>query len=67
MSVRGHSQLCLKDHGDWGMFLRTGKKEMSLLSSGRAGQIQPHLNPRESDVASKSGNHFEIYEGQEGD
>lgn len=34
---------CLKSHGDQGMLPRTGQKQMSLLSSGRARQIQPHL------------------------
>lgn len=35
MSLQGHSQLSVKGHGNWERFLRTGEKQMSLLSSSR--------------------------------
>lgn len=40
-----------------GMSVRTGQKQMSLVPSGRARQVQLHLSARESDVGSESGNH----------
>ncbi|KAK4817888.1 hypothetical protein QYF61_002057 [Mycteria americana] len=49
MSLQGHSQLSSNNHGDWEKYLKTGGKQMSLLSSRRAGRraqaSQPHLHP----------------------
>lgn len=54
MSLQGKSHLSLKGLGEWGRFLRTGGKQISLLSSrrtrGRFKKLQAvrhHLGHRE--------------------
>lgn len=68
-----HCWLPLKGHGDWGTFLRTGRKPMSLLFSRARRTIselqtdQLHVYCWEDDGASNPGNHYQTYEEQEGD
>jgi len=36
MSYQCHSPLSYKGHGDWDRFLKTGRQQMSVLSSRKA-------------------------------
>lgn len=74
MSFQGHSESTLEGHGSLGKFLRTEKKQMSLLfsrsqkgGSRKFQTVHPYLNSFKSDVANKPGKHFQGYEGQQGD
>lgn len=40
VSLKRHFQLSLKGHGNWGRFLKTGREQMSLLSSRWERKIQ---------------------------
>lgn len=62
---------CLKDHGNWGTFLRTERKQMSLYTLERvSGKLQaswPPPSPQESGEGNLSENHLRRHQGQAGD
>lgn len=68
MPLKGYSQQPQKGHDNQRRFLRTVKKQMSLLSSSHAGRIQGTTCQlttscsREDDVASCPRSHFQTYE-----
>lgn len=74
MALPGHSPSSLRGCGGQERFLITGKKQMSLLISGRVrlrcGELQAgqsHLDPWEGDGATNPGNIFQRHEGQDDD